>query len=227
MEIHKLEKIIKYQFVDQDSLKEALTHRSYLNENPKWHLPHNERLEFLGDAVLELAVTEILYEQYPQYDEGQLTVFRASLVNYQQLAQISKQITLEKFLLLSKGEAKDKGRAREVILANAMEALIGALYLDGQFAAAKTFIEGFIMPALKEIVAKELYRDAKSLLQEKTQADLKLTPIYKVLSENGPDHNKLFIAGVYFKDKLIAEGRGFSKQEAEVEAAKKALKEFI
>lgn len=223
MEISKLEKLIKYEFKNKDFLKEALTHRSYLNENPSWKFQHNERLEFLGDAVLELIVTEILFDKYPKYDEGQLTTFRAALVNYQMLASVSKEFSLEKFLLLSHGEAKDMGRARDVILANAFESLVGAIYLDGNYKQVKEFIERFVMPHLEEVIEKGLYRDAKSLLQEKTQADLKLTPAYKVLEEVGPDHKKLFTVGVYFGDKLITTGKGLSKQDAEVEAAKKAL----
>lgn len=218
-----MENLIKYDFKKQDLLLEALTHRSYLNEILKKDLSHNERLEFLGDAVLELAVTEIIYNKYPQYDEGQLTVFRASLVNYQMLADISKEISLEKFLLLSKGEAKDDGKAREVILANAMEALIGAIYLDGGYNEAKKFVEKFVIPRLKEVLEKKLYKDAKSLLQERTQAEFKVTPIYEVLDESGPDHKKLFTVGVYFDKKLVAKGSGYSKQDAEVEAAKEAL----
>ena len=223
MDPHKLEILIKYEFKNKDLLKEALTHRSYLNENPKWNSPHNERLEFLGDAVLELIVTVNLYEKYPKFPEGQLTTFRAALVNYQMLASVSKEFVLEKFLLLSKGEAKDKGRAREVILANAIEALIGAIYLDGGYEQVKLFVDKFVMPNLKDVVDKGLYKDAKSLLQEKTQADLKTTPVYRVLEEAGPDHKKLFTVGVYFGEKLAATGQGLSKQDAELEAAKKAL----
>lgn len=223
MDTKKLESVIDYAFKNTDVLKEALTHRSYLNENSNWRLPHNERLEYLGDAVLELAVTEMLYQQYPQYDEGQLTVFRASLVNFQMLAEVAKSIELQKWLLLSKGEAKDNGRARDVILANAIEALIGALYLDGGYAVARKFVEHVVMPHLQGVIAEGSYKDSKSLLQEKTQADLKVTPLYKVLDESGPDHQKFFTVGVYFGEKLIAKGSGFSKQDAEVEAAKEAL----
>ncbi len=226
MELEKLEKSIFYSFKNQEFLKEALTHRSYLNENPSWKVSHNERLEFLGDAVLELVVTEILFKKYPNSAEGQLTSFRAALVNYQMLAEVSKVIELENSLLLSKGEAKDMGRARDVILANAIEALIGAIYLDGGYDGAKSFIEKFVMAKLEEVVEKGLYKDAKSLLQEKTQASQKITPIYKVISEEGPDHKKVFTVGVYLSDKLIASGQGMSKQDAEVEAAKKALQEI-
>ncbi len=226
MEVEKLEKSISYKFKNQDFINEALTHRSYLNENPTWKTPHNERLEFLGDAVLELVVTEILFSKYPNSAEGQLTSFRAALVNYQMLAEVSKVIKLEDYLLLSKGESKDMGRARDVILANAIESLIGAIYLDGGYDSAKQFIEKFVMTKLEEVVEKGLYKDAKSLLQEKTQASQKVTPIYRVISEEGPDHKKVFTVGVYLANKLIASGQGMSKQDAEVDAAKKALQEL-
>lgn len=221
--LNLLEKAISYSFEDKNLLKEALTHRSYLNENPKWNLPDNERLEFLGDAVLELTVTEELYNRYPEYKEGQLTAFRAALVNYLMLAEVAKSFGLEKFVLLSKGEAKDTGRARDVILANAIEALIGAIYLDGHYKAAKKFTNEFVMSHLQEVVRGGLYKDPKSLLQEKTQEKFKITPIYKVLSETGPDHDKLFTVGVYIGSKLAAQGTGHSKQEAETDAARMAL----
>lgn len=224
MNLSKLEEIISYKFKSKDLLKESLTHRSYLNEEPNWGLPHNERLEFLGDAVLELAVTEELFNRYLDYTEGQLTPIRSALVNYQMLAQVAREINLDEFILLSRGEAKDTGRAREVILANAVEALIGGIYLDSSYMSAKTFVNKFILSQLEEVMSKELYRDAKSLLQEKIQEKMKITPTYKVLSESGPDHQKNFTIGVYFGDKLIAKGIGLSKQDAEIEAAKEALK---
>ncbi|MDO8430252.1 MAG: ribonuclease III [bacterium] len=223
MNLDKLENLISYSFKNENLLKEALTHRSYLNENPKWHLPHNERLEFLGDAVLELATTESLFEQFPREAEGKLTTLRAALVNYVMLAKLSKKIDLEIFLLMSRGETKDIGRAREVILANAMESLIGAIYMDGGYEPAKNFVVKFILSEIKEVIQKGLDKDPKSLLQEKAQSDLKLTPVYKSLSEKGPDHKKIFIVGVYFGDEEIARGEGLSKQEAEVDAAHKAL----
>ncbi len=223
MIISDLEKRINYSFKNSKILQEALTHRSYLNENPRIGVSHNERLEFLGDAVLELAVTEDLYARFPQYEEGTLTSLRAALVNYQMMATVARSIELEKFIRLSRGEAKDLGRAREVILANAMEALIGAIYLDSSYASARAFVFRIVMPNLQEIIDKGLYKDAKSLLQEKVQADFKLTPTYKLIEEKGPDHNKIFNMGVYFGEKLIANGDGPSKQEAEVVAAKNAL----
>lgn len=226
-DLSKLEKKLGIQFKNKDLLKESLAHRSYLNENPSWKLPHNERLEFLGDAVLELAVTENLFSQFPQYPEGQLTSLRAALVNYQTMAKVAQDLELESFILLSRGEAKDIGRAREVILANAMEALIGAIYLDGDYKEAKKVIEQFIInPNLKNIIESGLYKDSKSHLQEIVQERLKLTPTYQLLEEWGPDHKKIFKMGVYFGDKLITEGEGYSKQEAEIEAARNALRTF-
>ncbi len=226
-DLSKLEKKLGIKFKNKDLIKEALAHRSYLNENPSWKLPHNERLEFLGDAVLELAVTENLFSQFPQYQEGQLTSLRAALVNYQTMAKVAYDLELENFILLSRGEAKDVGRAREVILANAMEALIGAIYLDGDYQEAKKTIEQFIInPNLKNIIESGLYKDSKSHLQEIVQEKLKLTPTYQLLEEWGPDHKKIFKMGVYFGDKLITEGEGYSKQEAEIEAARNALSTF-
>ncbi len=218
-----LEKTIKHSFNTKALLKEALTHRSYRNENPGWETPHNERLEFLGDAVLELTVTEELYNRFPDEDEGKLTSIRAALVNYQLLAKAGSAIALEKSVLLSRGEAKDTGRAREVIIANAMEALIGALYLDGGMPAAKAFVTSFVMNNLHEIMKTGSHRDPKSTLQEMTQAKRKMTPSYRVISETGPEHNKIFKVSVYFENEFVAEGEGYSKQEAEVEAAKKAI----
>ncbi|PIU98453.1 ribonuclease III [Candidatus Wolfebacteria bacterium CG03_land_8_20_14_0_80_40_12] len=228
LDITDLEKKLGLVFKNKALLKEALTHRSYLNENPSCGKFHNERLEFLGDAVLELVVTEYLFSRFPVHSEGQLTSLRAALVNYLIMAKSSYGIDLENFILLSKGEAKDTGRARSVILANAMEAVIGAAYLDAGYSAAKKIIEQFIIaPNLNQIIEAELYKDAKSQLQEIVQEKLKLTPSYQLIEEWGPDHKKIFRMGVYFKDELVAQGEGHSKQEAEVEAAKEALKTFI
>lgn len=226
MNLTSLEKIIGYKFNNKDFLKEALTHRSYLNENPSWSLPHNERLEFLGDAVLELSVTEELYHRLPDRSEGILTPIRAALVNYQALLEIADDIKLEKHVLLSKGEAKGSDRSREAILANATEAVIGAIYLDSDYKTIKKFINQFVMARLDEVMKGESYRDPKSLLQEKIQSTKKLTPTYKVLEESGPEHNKIFKVAVYFGRKKITTGEGLSKQEAETEAAKRALKDL-
>ncbi len=216
-------KKIGTKFKNNDLLLEALTHRSYLNENPRWHLPNNERLEFLGDAVLELAVSELLFSKFPDYPEGQMTVLRAALVNYQNLAKVAKEIGLENFVLMSRGERRDEGKARDVILANTMEAIIGSIYIDRSFEEATSFIKKFIMPGLSEIMQTKSYKDAKSKLQEIVQEKLKITPTYKVLEESGPAHKRFFKIGVYFGEKLIAEGSGASKQEGELEAAKEAL----
>lgn len=221
-----LEKSISYRFANKALLQEALTHRSYLNENPTGETPHNERLEFLGDAVLELTVTEELYNRFPHYDEGMLTSIRAALVNYQFLALVGASIGLEKAILLSRGEAKDTGRAREVILANAMESLIGALYLDGGYNEVKKFINEWIISRLHEIIKNGAYRDPKSTLQERIQASAKITPQYRVLEEVGPEHKKIFKVGVYFDKEFVTAGEGYSKQDAEVDAARHALEKI-
>lgn len=221
-----LEKIIDFNFGNKDLLIEALTHRSYLNENTTWHLPHNERMEFLGDAVLELIVSETLFKKYPNEAEGKMTVLRAALVNYQMLAEIGGELRLEDFIFMSKGERGGSVKAKEVIIANAMEALIGALYLDGGITAAEKFINSFVISHLDEVVKTGSYRDAKSELQELIQDKVKITPSYRVLEETGPAHERQFRIGVYFGEDLIAEGRGASKQEGEIEAAKEALKRY-
>lgn len=220
----QLEETIGAKFKNKDLLTEALTHRSYLNEYPNWRLPHNERLEYLGDAVLELIVTEELFKKFPDYPEGQMTVLRAALVNSVRLSGIADDIGLESFILLSRGEKRDTGKAREVILANAIEALIGAIYLDKGIESARTFVEKFVWKYLDEILATKSYRDAKSELQEIIQEKLKITPTYRVLEESGPAHKRIFKIGVYFGDDLIADGSGTSKQEGELKAAKNALK---
>jgi len=224
MEPKKLEEKIGIHFKNKDLLTEALTHRSYLNEFPKWKLPHNERLEYLGDAVLELLVSEELFTKFPNYPEGQLTVLRAALVNYQILARMAESLGLQNFILMSRGEKKDTGKAREVILANAMEAVIGAMYVDQGFEKLRPFMKKFVMSHLDEVLKTRSYRDAKSELQEAVQEKMKLTPTYKMLDESGPAHRRVFKMGVYFGEKLIADGEGASKQEAELAAAKNALK---
>lgn len=218
------EKKIKITFKDKNLLKQAFTHRSYINENPGEKSSHNERLEFLGDAVLELIVTDFLYKKYPQYTEGELTALRSALVNAIIISEIAGDIGMNEYLLLSKGEAKDNGKARQYILANTYEALIGAMYLDQGYEVTNKFIEKTILPKTSEIVNKKLWRDAKSLVQEKAQEFVNVTPAYKVLHESGPDHDKHFTVGIYFAKELIAEGKGKSKQEAEQKAALAALK---
>ena len=222
METKDLQKILGVTFKDQDLLLSSLTHRSYLNENRGFHLPNNERLEFLGDAVLEIVATEYLYLNYP-HPEGELTNFRSALVNYRMLSDIAKRLKIEDFLLMSKGEAKDTGRARQVILANAIEAVIGAIYLDQGYDVAKDFILREIVVELPGIINKGAYLDPKSKLQEIVQEKAGVTPTYQVISESGPDHDKVFVVGVYLVDRRVGEGRGPSKQEAEVAAAQNAL----
>ena len=218
----ELESKIGIQFKDKDLLLTALTHRSYLNENPSWKLDHNGRLEFLGDAVLEMAVTDELYAKYPN-PEGELTNWRAALVNAVMLAQLSAEINLNDYILMSRGEAKDTGRARQYILASAMEALIGAIYLDQGYETAAQFIKKYILKELPRIIENHLYRDAKSLFQEQAQEKVGITPSYEVMNEWGPDHARQFKVGVYLGRELVAEGEGASKQEAQQKAAEAGL----
>ncbi len=223
-EFSQLEKKLELRFKDKDLLKQAFVHRSYINENPNFKLSHNERLEFLGDAVLELVITEFLYKTYPN-PEGELTNWRASLVNGQMLAEVAGELDLEKYLFLSKGETKDaNSKARSYILANCFEALTGALYLDQGYKKSQKFITKYLIPKLSNILSNQLYVDPKSKFQEVSQEILGITPDYKVLGESGPDHNKVFEVGVYIKDELVAKAKGSSKQEAQVRAAETALK---
>ncbi len=216
---------INIRFKNGELLRQAFTHRSYLNEHRGEVSEHNERLEFLGDAVLELIVTHFLYNKFPERPEGDLTAFRAALVNAVTLSEVASEIGMNDYLLLSRGEAKDTGRARGILLANAIEALIGAIYLDQGYEAAEKFIEKHLFPKIDEIMKKKLWRDPKSTLQEKVQEAEGATPYYSVVRETGPDHDKQFIVGVYVKDMLLAQGGGKSKQEAEQDAAKNALEE--
>ncbi len=215
-----MEKKIAIKFKNQELLAQAVVHRSYLNENPGFKLAHNERLEFLGDAVLELIVTEYLYQNYPN-PEGELTNWRASLVNAKMLSEIAKEIDLDKYLYLSKGEAKEPAgsKARQYILANAFEAVVGAIYLDQGYTVTRDFIRKFLILKLPHILEHELYIDPKSRFQEMAQEKYGVTPTYKVLEEAGPDHAKRFKVGVYLEKELVASGEGGSKQEAQVEAA--------
>lgn len=223
MDLTELEKILGVTFTNQDLLRTALVHRSYLNENPKFNLPSNERLEFLGDAVLELIVSDHLYHTYPDSAEGELTNFRSSLVNTASLAESSLKLDVGRFLFLSRGEEGSGGRKNQYILANTFEALLGAIYLDQGFEAASSFVHTHLIVKLSQIIEQQLYKDAKSSLQELAQDEISVTPTYRVLSENGPDHNKVFTVGVYAGAKLLAKGAGKSKQQAEQQAASLAL----
>jgi ribonuclease-3 len=222
--LKELTKSLNLSFKDFKYLQEALTHRSYLNENRQYQLPHNERLEFLGDAVLELSVTEYLFKKF-ENPEGDLTSWRASLVNGEMLAKIAREIKLDDFLLMSRGEKKDTGKARNYILANAMEALIGAIYLDQGFKKADEFINKYIVVKLPEILKNKSYLDPKSYFQEKAQEIVQVTPHYELVKEWGPDHDKKFLVAVFLKDEKVAEGEGESKQEAQRNAAENGLTE--
>ena len=212
-----------FSFKNKQLLQTAFTHRSFLNENRGVVKEHNERLEFLGDAVLELVITDFLYNKYPNRPEGELTAFRASLVNTQSISAAATELGMNDFLLLSRGEAKDTGRARQYILANTFEAFIGALYLDQKYEGAQAFIKQALFGKIEKIVEERLWQDAKSSFQEKVQEEYSVTPSYKLVREAGPDHDKKFIVAALINNKPIAQGEGLSKQEAEQAAARKAL----
>lgn len=223
IDLSKLETILGVVFIDKNFLLSAVTHRSYLNEHREATQEHNERLEFLGDAVLELVVTDYLYKKYPEKPEGELTAVRAALVNTVSLAESAQKLGLNDFMLMSKGEAKDTGRARQYILANAFESCIGAIYLDQGYDASMKFIGQQLFTKTDKIVEKKLWQDAKSRFQELSQEKVSITPSYEMLSQEGPDHDREFTIGVYLKTEKIAEGKGRSKQEAEQDAAEKAI----
>jgi ribonuclease-3 len=225
MTLEEFEQHNNLNFKNKKLLEQAFIHRSFINESQRSGLEHNERLEFLGDSVLELVVTEYLYNIYPHQNEGDLTAYRSALVNAITLGEVADKLHFNDMIKLSKGEAKDVSRARSSILADAYEAFVGALYLDQGYDTAKEFISRTLLTKTEDIIRKGLYKDAKSFVQEKSQELYGVTPAYRVLSEEGPDHDKLFKVGIYFNDELIAEGEGKSKQEAETSAAKSALTE--
>lgn len=221
----KLEDKIGIKFRNYDLLSRAFVHKSYINEHRNEGLKHNERLEFLGDAVLELAATHHLFEKYPDQDEGQMTSFRSALVKGLHLAEVAAELELGSYLMLSKGEEKSGGREKKYILANVMEALIGAIYLDHNYEVAESFIEKFILTKLDHIIEEGSHIDSKSQFQELAQEKVGHTPYYQLLKDEGPDHNKIFVMGAYIDGELIAEGSGSSKQKAEESAAQNALKQ--
>lgn len=223
VDFDKLQAIIGVQFSDTTHILTAVTHRSYLNEHRDATWDHNERLEFLGDAVLELVVTDYLFNKYPDKPEGELTAVRAALVNTVSLSGASEELGINEHLLMSKGEAKDVGRARQYILANAFEAVIGAVYRDQGYDAAQVFIANRLFAKTEEIVKKRLWQDAKSRFQELAQEHVSVTPTYETLSQDGPDHDRVFTVGVFLRKELVAEGTGRSKQEAEQQAAEHAI----
>ena len=218
-DLAKLEKIIGVVFSHKEYLLSAVTHRSYLNEHREAVQEHNERLEFLGDAVLELAVTDYLFRKYAEKPEGELTAVRAALVNTTSLSEAAQKLGINDFMLMSKGEAKDTGRARQYILANAFESVIGAIYLDQGYEAAAKFIGSQLFQKTDRIVEKRLWQDPKSRFQELSQEKVSITPSYELISQTGPDHDRMFNIGIYLKDEKVAEGQGRSKQEAEQNAA--------
>jgi ribonuclease-3 len=222
LDLGKLEAILGVKFEDRMLLLSAMTHRSYLNEFSRHPVPHNERLEFAGDAVLELATTEYIYMNY-NGPEGNMTNVRSAVVNYKHLGKVAQDLGIEHFLLMSKGETKGNKRARLVILANCFEAIIGAMYFDQGFDVCRDFISKHVLVALPKIVSEQDLLDPKSHLQHRVQAELELTPTYRVLGVNGPDHDKEFLVGVFAGEKELARGLGPSKQEAEVSAARDAL----
>ncbi len=221
--VQKLEKILGLEFAQKKLLDSVFVHRSYVNENKNLKLDHNERLEFLGDAVLELIITRYLYDAYPDAQEGVLTNLRSALVRKDNLAKLAKKLELGKYLRLSKGEEKSGGREKDYILANTYEALIGSIYLDQGLETSRKFVLENVIPSLETIMKENLHIDHKSAFQEYTQEKLRITPLYETITAEGPDHDKVFTMGVYLDGKLIAKGSGASKRKGEEDAAHKAL----
>ncbi|MBE5957836.1 MAG: ribonuclease III [Lachnospiraceae bacterium] len=220
--LSELESKIGYKFNNIDYLKTAITHTSYANENKRDGLEHNERMEFLGDAVLELVSSEILFKKYPDLPEGKLTRLRASLVCEPTLAMDAKEIDLGSFLLLGKGEDATGGRYRDSVTSDALEAVIGAIYLDGGLENAKSFIEKYVM---NDIENKQLFSDSKTHLQEMIAGDGTESELhYEIVGESGPDHNKSYIANVLINNKVMGTGEGKTKKAAEQKAAWEAIK---
>lgn len=220
----QFEKKVGVIYNDKHLLRQAFTHRSFINENKGTDLAHNERLEFLGDAVLELVSTDYLYKKFPDKPEGELTAYRSALVNAGTLAGVATNLGMNEFLLLSHGESKDNGRARQYILADALEAVIGSIYIDQGYDAARDFISAHILKMTDAVVTNKSWLDSKSYFQELAQEKVNATPLYKTIRETGPDHDKHFVVGVYLGTELIGQGEGKSKQEGEQAAATAALK---
>lgn len=223
MTLSDFETQLPKEFNNKKLLEQAFIHRSFINENPRSGLEHNERLEFLGDAILELVTTEFLYAHYPHHNEGDLTAYRSALVNAVTLGEVATSLNFNDLIKLSKGEAKDTSRARGSILADAYEAFLGALYLDQGYEQVRDFVSKTLLVKTDDVIQKGLYKDPKSFVQEKSQEEVGVTPVYKLIEEMGPDHDKRFKMAIYFDDKYIAEGEGKSKQEAESAAARAAL----
>lgn len=221
--IEQFQKKIGIEFKIKALIETVFIHRSYLNEHRSLNIEHNERLEFLGDAVLELCTTEYLYKTFPNKAEGEMTNWRSALVKGESLSKESKRIGINELLKTSRGESKNTGKARDLLLANALEALIGAIYLDQGYNTAYTFVEKNILYKLPEIVENGLFYDPKSKFQEMSQEQLGVTPTYEMISESGPDHAKVFVMGAYLGEKKVGEGSGQSKQKAQSSAANDAL----
>jgi ribonuclease III len=220
--INDFEQKIGISFNNINTLKLALTHRSYVNEHKSVN-EHNERLEFLGDAVLELIISDYLFKKYPKRPEGELTSFRAALVRTDSLANTSRELDIGKYLMLSKGEEDTGGRKKNYLLANAFEAIVGAIYIDKGYEQSRDFVLGYLIKKLEYIVKHRLDIDSKTKIQEVIQEKYKVTPIYEIVSEKGPDHEKTFTVVIKIEDNIIGKGTGMSKQKAEEKAAQKGL----
>ena len=226
--LEELQQLINYQFKDEAKLFQALIHRSFLNEGGRGNgsIESNERYEFLGDAILELWSSDVLFKKFPKFDEGKLTNLRALVVCTQNLACISEKINLGEYLSLSKGEERHGGRQNQSILADTFEALIGAIYLDSDVSHTFKFLNQQLGESMTELSSKKIYKDPKSIFQEISQAKRGITPNYKTISESGPDHQKIFEVGAFVGEELIAKGKGNSKQKAEEAASISATKIF-
>ncbi len=224
--LENLEKKLDLTFADKELLHNAFVHRSYLNENPSYQGDSNERLEFLGDACLELVVSEYLFRHYPDNPEGDLTNFRSAVVNTNSLADTARELNLGAYLHLSRGEEAGNGRNSNYLLANTFEALLGAIYLEFGYETVASVVHTYITSKLEHIVSNKLYKDAKSKLQEMAQEVLSITPHYEILKEWGPDHQKTFEVGAFLGKKQVGLGEGSSKQKAELAAAQQALEEW-
>ena len=223
--LNQLSKTLGITFKNKALVKMAFTHRSYLNESKK-KMDSNERLEFLGDSILSFVVSSYLYQQYPNFREGELTNIRSSIVKTSTLANIAKQLKLGDYLMLSKGEEEGGGRSNPSILADTFEALLGAIFLDSGLLSIEQLIDKTLFVILPDILKNKSYKDAKSLFQEMVQDETKISPSYKVLSEKGPDHAKEFKIGVYVNNNLWGEGKGKNKHEAEQDAASEAIEKW-
>jgi ribonuclease-3 len=222
-----LQRVLGYSFRDLDFLRRALTHPSYVNEHPEDETGDNQRLEFLGDAVVDFVAGAWVYRNYPDFDEGRMTRLRAALVRTEALAQLARQVSIGRALRLGRGEEESGGRERDANLCDAFEAVVGALYLDGGLEAARAFVEPFVGPMAEATLAAEADRDAKSRLQEWSQAELGVTPRYRIVAEEGPDHAKTFVAQVLLVKEVAGQGEGRSKQAAEQSAAQAAWESLM